>query len=185
MIDPRLGNAGGLGHHSDLHDLTLDLPKPCHESPPSRALRNQNAGRPYHWIDDITRPQSELLDPSVDTGANKGLVQIDLRFGQCRLCACLFRRQQSAQSRHRGLFGRGRGVEGALATRNGYTELFDVALRHDSGVALLQFAFCVEFVLRLLQRALCFLKLAFRLHDIGLRGLHGGIDFGDLAPGCQ
>src|SRR6476660_1018473 len=58
---PRLGNAGGLGHHSDLHDLSLELPKPRRESTPSRTLRNQNAGRPYHWIDDITRPQSELL----------------------------------------------------------------------------------------------------------------------------
>ena len=38
--------------------------------------------------------------------------------------------------------------------------------------------------LRLLQRALGFLKLAFRLQDIGLRRQHGGVDFGDLAPGC-
>jgi hypothetical protein len=83
------------------------------------------------------------------------------------------------------LFGSGRGVKGALATRNGHTELLDVALRHDSRVALLQFAFGVEFVLRLLQRALCLLKLAFRLHDIGLRRHHGGIDFGDLAFGRQ
>src|SRR6476660_305955 len=59
--DPRLGNTGGLGHHSDLHALSLDLPKPRSESTPSRTLRNQNAGRPYHWIADITRPQSELL----------------------------------------------------------------------------------------------------------------------------
>ena len=166
-------------------DLSLDLPKAGHESAPSRTLRNQDAGRPYHRIDDVTRPQSELLDPPVDTGANKGLVQIDLRFGQCRLCACLLCRQQNAQSRHRGLFGSGRSVEGALAARNGHTELFDVALRNDSGVAPLQFAFGVEFVLRLLQRAFCLLKLAFRLHDIGLRRHHGGIDFGDLTFGRQ
>ncbi len=137
---------------------------------------------PNHiWSDDITRLQSELLDPPVDAGANEGLVQIDLRFGQRRLCACLLRRQQRAQPRHRRLFGSGRSVEGALTARNGHTELFDVALRNDSGVALLQFAFGVEFVLRLLQRAFCLLKLAFRLHDIGLRRQHGGIDFGDLA----
>src|SRR6476646_9468016 len=79
----------------------------------------------------------------------------------------------------------GRGVEGALATRNGHLQLFDVALRNNAGIALLQFAFGVEFVLRLLQRAFCLLKLTFRLLDIGLRRQHGGIDFGDLAFGCQ
>src|SRR4030095_2175891 len=35
---PWFGNAGGLSHHSDLHDLSLNLPKPCHESTPSRTL---------------------------------------------------------------------------------------------------------------------------------------------------
>src|SRR5881628_453109 len=64
-------------------------------------------------------------------------------------------------------------------------ELFDVALRNNAGVALLQFAFGVEFVGCLLQRAFGLLKLAFRLHDVGLRRQHGGIDFGDLAPGGQ
>ena len=83
------------------------------------------------------------------------------------------------------MFGSGRGVEGALPTRDGHLQLFDVALRNNAGIAPLQFALGVEFVRCLLQRAFCLLKLAFRLHDIGLRRHHGGIDFGDLALGRQ
>ena len=72
-----------------------------------------------------------------------------------------------------------------MSARGGNFELFDVALRHDAGVALLQFALGVEFVGRLLQRAFGLLKLAFRLQDIGLRSQHGRIDFGDLTLCCQ
>ncbi len=63
------------------------------------------------------------------------------------------------------------------------SSFLDVALRHDTGIALLQLALHIQFVGRLLQRALGFLKLAFRLQDIGLRRQLGGVDLRDLAPG--
>ena len=71
----------------------------------------------------------------------------------------------------------------ALAAGDGHFEFLDVALRHDAGITLLQLALGIEFVGRLLQRALGFLKLAFRLQNIGLRRQLGGVDLGDLAPG--
>ena len=56
-------------------------------------------------------------------------------------------------------------------------------MRHDAGIALLQLALHIQFVGRLLQRALGFLKLAFRLQNIGLRSQLGGVDLRNLAPG--
>ena len=48
--------------------MRFDLSEPGCESLPSRAFRDQNAGGPHHGIDDITRPQRELLDAAIDTG---------------------------------------------------------------------------------------------------------------------
>ena len=75
------------------------------------------------------------------------------------------------------------GIDRTLAAGDSHLELFDVALRHDAGVALLQLALDVQFVLRLFQPALCFLELAFRLQNIGLRRQHRSVDFSDLALG--
>ena len=81
------------------------------------------------------------------------------------------------------MFRSGRGVDGPLTTSYGHLEFFNVALWHNARIALLQFAFGVDFIRSLLQGAFCFLELAFRLKNIGLRRQHGGIDFGDFPVG--
>jgi hypothetical protein len=136
----------------DLHDLSLDLPKPCRQSTPSRALRNQNAGRPYHWIDDITRPQCELLDPPSTPAANKGLVQIVLRFGQRPPLRLPSPRQQRHSVAWWRIAWKRRSVERALTALRRRLKLFDVSVRNNAGGSPLQFAFDVEFRPRLLQR---------------------------------
>ena len=78
---PRLGDAGSFGHHPHLHDLGFDLAKAGGERASACAVGDQDARRPDHGIDDIPRPQQELLDTSIDAGPDEGLVQIDLRFG--------------------------------------------------------------------------------------------------------
>ena len=135
-----------------------------------------------HWIDDITRPQSELLDPPVDTGANKGLVQIDLRFGQRRLCACLLGRQQGGHADHRGLLGSVRGIERALPTRERPPASFSISRCGTMpGLRFCSSRLTSSSSLACCSVALGFLNLAFRLQNVGLRRQHRGIDFGDLA----
>jgi hypothetical protein len=56
-------------------------------------------------------------------------------------------------------------------------------LWHDPGIATLQLALHVQFVLGLLMRTLRFLDLGFRLRDVGFRRYQRGIDLGDLALG--
>ena len=102
---------------------------------------------------------------------------------QRRLGTCLLGREKRAHAHRGGLFCGRCGIDGALTAGDGHLEFLDVALRHDAGIALLQLALHIQFVGRLLQRALGFLKLAFRLQDIGLRRQLGGVDLGDLAPG--
>jgi len=92
-----------------------------------------------------------LLDTAIHAGANVGLVEIDLSFGERCFCAGPLCREERADARRRGLFGRGRGVEAALATRDGHFKLFDIPLRHDAWIAPLQFALDVQFVVSLLQ----------------------------------
>ena len=132
----------------------FDLSKPRRERAASRPIGNENAGRSYHGIDDIAWPQEELLDAPIDAGANVGLVQIHLRFGERRLRACFLRRQQRTHPYHRGLLRSGHGIQSALTARDSHLELFNIALRHNARVALLQLALDVELVRSLLQRAL-------------------------------
>ena len=69
--------------------------------------------------------------------------------------------------------------------RRQHLEFFDVTLRNDAGIALLEVPLGVELVGCLLIVAFCLLNLPFRLKNIRLRRQHGGIDFGDLAFGGQ
>ena len=69
-----------------------------------------------------------------------------------------------------------------MTAREQHLELFDVTLRDDAGIASLQFALGVQFIRGLLIVALGLLDLSFRLENIRLRGQHGGIDLGNLAP---
>ena len=134
---PRLRDAGGLSHHSDLHDLALR----SGQSPPTAraARRRRESGRRPDRIIGLTMSPGRSRNCSTrpSTPARMiGLVQIDLRFGERRLRAGLLRRKQRADAYHRGLLGSGCGIEGALAAGDSDLELFDVALRHDAGVTL-------------------------------------------------
>src|SRR5579863_2311901 len=61
----RLGYAGDLRDHSRFHDLRLDLIKARCEITPG-VIRDQNSGRTHEWVDDIARPQCELLNATTD-----------------------------------------------------------------------------------------------------------------------
>jgi len=119
----------------------------------------------------------------IPAGRNKGLVQIHLCLCQCRFGACLFRRQERRNPRDRGLLGCHCDVDSGLTLIHQHLQLFDVALRHDPGIATLQFALHIQLVPGLLMRALRFLDLGFRLCDVCFSRQHRGIDFGDLALG--
>jgi hypothetical protein len=169
--------------HSDLHDLRFDLSKSRGKRLSSGAVRNEDAGRPYHGIDDISDAQRELLHAPINSRTNVGPVQIHLRFGHRRLRACPLRGKKSAHAAHRGLFRSRCGIKGALTAREQHLELFDVTLRDNAGIAFLEFALGVQLIRSPLVGSLCFLDLSIRLENIRLRRQQGGIDFGNLAPG--
>ena len=70
-----------------------------------------------------------------------------------------------------------------MTARLQHLKLFDVTLRDDAGIALLQVSLGVQLIRSLLKIALGLLDLPFRLENVRLRDQHRGIDFGNLAPG--
>ena len=91
----RLGDAGDLPHHSDLHDLRFDLVEAGLQSTLARTVGNQNTGRTHQRVDDVADPQGELLDPPVHPGTDRRLVQFDLGLRQGGLGARLLRRDKA------------------------------------------------------------------------------------------
>ena len=88
-----------LGHHSDLHDLRLDLPKAGLQASPTGTLRDQDPGRTHERVDDVADPQRELLDPPAHAGADDGLVQLHLGLSQRGFGAGLFGREEGGDPR--------------------------------------------------------------------------------------
>src|SRR5918997_2560082 len=91
---PRLGHAGGLRDHADLHDLRLDLTEAGLQALPSGAFRNQDARRTHEWVHDVTDAQGELLHASGYAGPNHGFVELHLRLRQSCLSAGLLGRKE-------------------------------------------------------------------------------------------
>ena len=90
----RLADACGLGNHALFHHLRLDLAKAGNQGATSGLFGDQDAGGPYHCVDDVAGPKRELLDSSRDARPNQGLVQLDLRLRQRRFCTGFLGRQQ-------------------------------------------------------------------------------------------
>ena len=103
---PWLGDARRLGHHADLHDLGFDLSKAGLQRTLPCSLRNQDAGRPHQWIDDVSGAKEELLHASVYAGPDEGLVIIDLCLRQRGFRTRLFGGQKGRHAQLGGLFSR-------------------------------------------------------------------------------
>src|SRR3954462_8807805 len=78
--DPWLGDAGRFFAQPYLPPPRFNLSKPGLQPTPAGIRRYQHAGWSHDLGNEIARPNEELLDPTVDAGANEGLVEVDLRF---------------------------------------------------------------------------------------------------------
>ena len=146
MIGKRLGHAGDLGDHSDLHDLRFDLPEASLQASRAGLFRDQDPGRTHERIDDIAHPQRELLHSPVHAGTDDRLVQLHFGLGQRGFGAGLLGREKGRDPRLGGLFcGRG-GSDRAQAAF--YTNLkpLDVAERDVTRIAPLQLPLGLQFV---------------------------------------
>ena len=180
---PGLRDAGGLGHHADLHDLRLDLPKAGLQAPLSGAFRDQDPGRAHERIDDVADPQGELLHPPADAGPDDGLRQIRFGLGQRGFGARLLGREERGDLRLGTLFGGGGGSDRRLAALDGDLKLLDIPARDDARVAPCSSCLVSSSSNGLLVGAPGLLDLAFRRQDIGPRDHQRGVDLGDLAAG--
>ena len=169
-------DAGDLTDHADLHHLRFDLPEASDKRDPPRFGGNEDAGGPQHRVDDVARPQRELLDGACDAGTHEGLVQLDLRLFERGFGACLLCRQKRGNFRLQGLLVRKCGVNRTLPAVNGNLQTLDLAQRDDIRVALPKLGLGLQFVHSLQICALRLLDLAIRRRQFGLRHRCLGVD---------
>ena len=153
-------------------------PKPAIRCAPG-AVRNQDAGRPHHRIDDVADAQRELLDPPVDPGANMVLSR----------STCASARAASALA-----FSAGAARElylGDCLTRSRHRGSLDGPSTSTSSFSISRcgtmpgFRCCSSRLISSSSRpaagALASWIWPSALRDFGLRRQHGGVDLGDLA----
>ena len=157
--------------------------KPACRAPLAGALRDQDPGRAHHRIDEVTRPQKELLHAAAHAGTDDGFLQLHLGLRQRGFGARLFGREQARGPRLGGLSRRGGRIDRALAASHRHLELLDITPRDDARIAPVQLLLGIQFVHGLLERTLGLLDLSFSLRDIELRHHHFRLDLRNLASG--
>ena len=144
----RLGDAGDLADHADLHHAGLDLSETGQEAR-DPAFGHEDAGGPQHRVDHVAGAQRELLDDAVRARDDQRAVERHLRLGQLGLGGRDARGKLDVElGLHRVAGGLGRGERGFLRL-DPDQRLLDLAVGDRARAAIEKLGAGVVFVLRL------------------------------------
>ena len=148
---PGFSCAGGLGYHSNLHDLRFDLPEASVE--PTSTLGDQDPSRTHRRIDHIAGPECKLLQMTIHASTDDGLLQFHLGLRQRGFGNRLLCRQKAGDPLLCLLFPSCSGGNRTLSSNQIDLELLDVPECDVTRIAPLKFSLGFEFVRGLLVRA--------------------------------